>query len=85
MKGMTFSAYYNALFAPKKRRPAAWLRRRLVQLRRQFPRPLPPGDPEASVQQALNGHLWAEFVWEGDYYAQRDMMTFLRAEVMFTF
>ena len=33
----------------------------------------------------LSGHLWGEWVWEGDYYSQRDLMTFLRAEVMFTF
>jgi hypothetical protein len=30
-------------------------------------------------------HLWAEFVWEGDYYNQRDTMMFIRPEIMFTF
>ena len=29
--------------------------------------------------------LKAEFLWEGDYYAQRDLMTFLRTEINFTF
>jgi hypothetical protein len=33
----------------------------------------------------VSGHLWAEFIWQGDYYAQRDLMTFLRAEMLFTF
>jgi hypothetical protein len=33
----------------------------------------------------ISGHLWGEWIWEGNYYAQRDLMTFLRAEVMFTF
>jgi hypothetical protein len=33
----------------------------------------------------MSGHLWAEFVWPGNYYASEQMMTFLRAELMFTF
>ena len=86
MKNTTFSAMYNALFAPQEiptRRiaPAAGLfsydgnfRGHYVQavLKHQF-------------SKRVSGHLWSEFVWQGDYYAQRDLMTFLRAEVMFTF
>jgi hypothetical protein len=34
--------------------------------------------------QHLSGHLWSEFVFPGDYYTSRDMITFLRAEIMFT-
>jgi hypothetical protein len=30
-------------------------------------------------------HLWGEWVWEGNYYKKQQLMTFLRAEVMFTF
>lgn len=33
----------------------------------------------------LSGHLWAEFVWKGDYYSTQDLMSFLRAEVLLTF
>jgi hypothetical protein len=33
----------------------------------------------------VSAHLWSEFVWMGDYYTHRDMMTFLRAEVLYTF
>jgi len=33
----------------------------------------------------VSGHLWGEFMWMGDYYAQRDTMAFLRAELLFTF
>lgn len=33
----------------------------------------------------MTGHLWSEFLFPGDYYANRDVMSFLRAEVMFTF
>ena len=37
--------------------------------------------------QHVSGHLWGEFLWMGDYYASanRDMMTYLRAELLFTF
>ena len=33
----------------------------------------------------MTGHLWSEFLFPGDYYVNRDLMCFLRAEVMFTF
>ena len=33
----------------------------------------------------ITGHLWAEAVWPGDFYVQHEMMSFLRAELMFTF
>jgi hypothetical protein len=33
----------------------------------------------------VSAHLWSEFVWMGDYYTHKDLMTFLRAEVLFTF
>jgi hypothetical protein len=33
----------------------------------------------------LSGHLWAEFLFPGDYYVSSDVVDFLRAEVMFTF
>ncbi len=33
----------------------------------------------------MTGHLWSEFLFPGDFYNNKDMMTFLRAEVMFTF
>ena len=33
----------------------------------------------------VSGHLWAEFLFPGDYYVSRNVVDFLRAEVMFTF
>jgi hypothetical protein len=33
----------------------------------------------------MNGHLWSEFLFPGEYYAYHDVIPFLRAEVMFTF
>jgi hypothetical protein len=35
--------------------------------------------------QHLTGHLWGEVLFPGGYYANDTMMSFLRAEVMFTF
>jgi hypothetical protein len=35
--------------------------------------------------QHMSGHLWSEFLFPGNYYVSSQMMTFLRAEVMFTF
>jgi hypothetical protein len=35
--------------------------------------------------QHMTGHLWSELLFPGDYYVNRTMMSFLRAEVMFTF
>jgi hypothetical protein len=34
--------------------------------------------------QHLSGHLWSEFLFPGDYYVDRGMVTFLRAELMFS-
>ncbi len=33
----------------------------------------------------LSGHVWAEWVWEGNYYAHRELLTFLRAELAIGF
>ena len=33
----------------------------------------------------MSAHLWSEFVFMGNYYASEQMMTFLRAEILFTF
>lgn len=87
IKGMTASVMYNALFAPENtptRTPSAGaaalfsndghFRGHYLQavLKHQFTK-------------NISGHLWGEWIWEGDYYAQRDVMAFLRAEVMFSF
>jgi hypothetical protein len=34
--------------------------------------------------QHLSGHLWGELLFPGDYYVDRGMVTFLRAELLFT-
>jgi hypothetical protein len=94
IKGMTFSAMYNELFAPQE-----------VPTRRVDPYRIYPTVPsvpqfsfegnsrghfvQASLKQQFSKHmsgtLLGEFVWQGDYYAAGDLMTFLRAELMFNF
>lgn len=83
MKGMSFSAVYNAMFAPEE-----------VPTRAVAPRFSNDGDFRGHYLQTVlkyqfnkhwQAHLWAEFVWEGDFYAQRDRMAFIRPEIMFTF
>jgi hypothetical protein len=80
VKGTTVNLAYNALFAPeatptRAAAPALFsgrghFRGDHVQLwvKRQF-------------NKHLSGHLWAECVWQGDFYTHREMLTFLRAEL----
>ena len=35
--------------------------------------------------QHLSGHLWSEFLFPGDFYVNHGLMSFYRAEIMFTF
>jgi hypothetical protein len=84
IKNMTFSAYYNAWFAPQDTptrsvSPTLFtgtgdFRGHYLQtiLRHQF-------------NKHVTAHLWGEFIWAGDYYTERDFMDFLRAEVLLTF
>jgi hypothetical protein len=84
-KKLTFGVYYNAFYAPED-----------TPTRSGAAAPLFSGDgnfrghfAQATVQYAfsrhIKAHLWSEFVWEGDYYSSRDLMSFLRAEIMYTF
>ena len=90
IKNTTFSATYNAMFAP-------------VDTPTRAVNPLlfsdtTPGANGGSFRghylqtilkhkfnDHVSAHLWSEFVWMGDYYTHKDMMTFLRAEVLLTF
>ncbi|OQB92743.1 MAG: hypothetical protein BWX84_00852 [Verrucomicrobia bacterium ADurb.Bin118] len=84
MKGMSFSATYNALFAPEDTSTRVMATPRFSRdghfrghylqtvLKHQF-------------NKHCNVHLWGEFIWQGDYYNQRDLMVFIRPEIMFTF
>jgi hypothetical protein len=80
---MNFSASYNAWFAPE----STPTRARSAAL-------FGGGDFRGHYLQAvlkhqfnkhIAAHLWNEFVWSGDYYEENELLTFVRAEVLFTF
>lgn len=84
LEKLTFSAAYNVLLAPESTptralNPGAFsgngnFRGHYAQtvLRYQF-------------SKNVAAHLWGEGIWEGDYYKNRDFLSFVRAEVLFTF
>jgi hypothetical protein len=84
VKGLTCSLAYNAWFAPESV-PTRTLNAALfsrsgnfrghfaqVVLRRQF-------------NKQLSGNLIGECLWQGDYYARRDLLSYVRAEMQVTF
>ena len=84
-KKLTLSAMYNALVAPEAtptRRvpPAAGLFSYDGHFRGHYLQAV----AKYQFSKNLNAHFWAEEIWEGDYYSHRDLLTFLRAEVLFT-
>jgi hypothetical protein len=87
IKDLTFSAMYNAMLAPESvptRTPSAgadalfskngYFRGHYLQAILKY-----------QIGKHAAAHLWGEFVWQGDYYTRRDMLSFIRAEIMFTF
>lgn len=92
MKGMTFSTIYNALFAPENtptRRvdvnPAVPGVQNYFSKSGHFRGHYVQAVLKHQFNKHINAHLWAETIWQGDYYAQRDVMVFLRPEIMFTY
>jgi hypothetical protein len=84
VKGLTFSAVYNALFAPEQT-PSRALTMAPFSQDGNFRGHYGQAVLKYQFNKHLSGHLWAEGVWQGDYYNNRDLLSFLRAEVMFTF
>ena len=84
VKGTTFSLMYNAMYALQKTPSrtvaptlfsnAGFFRGHYVQaiLKQQF-------------NKYISGHLWAEWVKQGEFYTRADQLTFFRAEILFTF
>jgi hypothetical protein len=85
MKGMTASLAYNGLFAPQDTPTRAGANGALFSNDGNFRGHYLQAILKHQFNKHIAGHLWGEWVWQGDYYAQDEMMTFLRAEVMFTF
>jgi hypothetical protein len=81
IKGLTVGAYYNALFAPESVPTRAGGAIGLFSETGNFRGHFLQAVATHTFNRHVRGHLWSEFVWQGDYYAQRDTMTFLRAEI----
>lgn len=79
-----FGAYYNALFAPEET-PTRTLNASLFSQDGNFRGHYAQAVLTQTFSRHVKGHLWAEFIWQGDYYTHDDLLTFLRAELTFTF
>jgi hypothetical protein len=84
VKKMTVTAAYTALFAPEDT-PTRTGSPALFSGDGNFRGHSTQGVIKHQFNKRLSGHLWCEFIWQGDYYAQRDLMSFLRGEIMFSF
>ncbi|MFO1498409.1 MAG: alginate export family protein [Verrucomicrobiota bacterium] len=80
---LTLGTTYNAWFAPEETatRGSAALFSNDGSFRGHFAQAL----LKWQLNKHLNGHVLGEWVWQGDYYQQRDVMSFLRAEILYTF
>ncbi len=83
-RNMTVKTTYNALFAPEAV-PTRAANASLFSDGGQFRGHFVQSYLKYQFNKNVSGHLWGELLWEGNYYAQRDLLTFLRAEMMFTF
>jgi len=84
MLNLDLSANYYALFAPQSvptREASATLFSNNGNFRGHFFQAV----LKYKFSPHLSGHLWGECLFPGDYYANRDPMPFLRAEVALTF
>jgi hypothetical protein len=84
LNGMHLGVYYNALFAPEKI-PTRTVNPSLFTMDGDFRGHYLQAVLKHQFNKHLAGHLWGEWIWAGDYYATRDLLTFIRAELLFTF
>jgi hypothetical protein len=90
VKGLNFNAMYNALFAPESiptrditgTSPANPER---FSKNGNFRGHYVQGILKYQLNKYATAQVKGELLWEGDYYAQRDLMAFLRTELTFTF
>jgi hypothetical protein len=92
LKDLEFSASYYALFAPQAvptlgatQSPATPASARLFTDSGNFRGHFVAAALKYKFSQHMSGHLWSEFLFPGDYYVYRNTLSFLRAELMFTF
>ena len=84
VKNTTFSATYNAMFSPEST-PTREVSSALFSNSGNFRGHYLQTILKHKFNDHVSAHLWSEFVWMGDYYTHKDMMSFLRAEMLFTF
>jgi len=84
VKGTTFSLMYNALFALEKT-PSRTVAPTLFSNSGGFRGHYVQAILKHQFNKYTSGHLWGEWVRQGDFYTKRDLLTFIRAEIMFTF
>lgn len=84
-KKTTVGAYYNALFAPQEDPTRAGAATSLFSGSGNFRGHYAQATLQHTFSKHVKGHLWAELVWQGDYYRDDELMTMLRAEVSFSF
>jgi hypothetical protein len=84
VKDTTFSATYNAMFAPVDT-PTRTVSPSLFTDSGSFRGHYLQTILKHKFNDHVSAHLWSEFVWMGDYYTHKDLMTFLRAEILLTF
>lgn len=84
LKSTQLGAYYNALFAPQEV-PTRTINAALFSQDGNFRGHYLQGVLNHTFNKHVKGHLWAEFIWQEDFYTERELLTFLRAEMAFTF
>jgi len=84
VKGLNFNAMYNALFAPEST-PTRTIAPTRFSNSGNFRGHYVQGILKYQWNKYVTTQVKGELLWEGDYYAQRDLMTFLRTELTFSF
>lgn len=84
MKPMQLGFYYNALFAPESV-PTRTINAARFSQDGHFRGHYFQGVLTHTFSRHVKGHLWSEFIWQDDFYVDRELLTFLRAEVSLTF
>jgi len=84
VKGTTVSLTYNAWFAPESV-PTRALNPALFSRTGHFRGNFGQLWVKHQFSKHLSGQVWAEVLREGDYYARRDLLSYLRAEMQVTF
>ncbi len=84
VKGTTVNLAYNLWFAPESV-PTRSVNPALFSQSGHFRGHFVQAWVKHKFSKSLSGHLWLELTKQGDFYARRDLMSFLRAEVQWTF